>query len=141
MARRYHGKALMGNGYTIHMSIRTILPIAAVTALALMPSVALAYFEVNANGFHRVVVGSIQNGSCEVHRMTDGRLIRCSDGAHGTLTLYQDADGTPACEVDFWYQSGSSGRPWHIELSHQNSSQTCATQWQGSNTLNVNASQ
>ncbi len=123
------------------MSIRTILPIAAVTALALVPSVAFADLQVNANDFHRIVVGSMQNGMCHVHRAGDGRMARCPDGSRGTLTFYQHTLGMPACEVDFWYQAGGS-RPWHIQLSHQNAANgTCTTQWQGANTLTVTLSQ
>jgi hypothetical protein len=122
------------------MSIRTILPIAAVTALALVPAAALANLEVHANGFHRVVVGSMQNGNCEVHRMDDGRIVRCPDGSRGTLTLYQHALGEPMCQVDFWYDTSSGPRPWHITVSHQNSEGGCTTTWQNNTTLNVDLS-
>jgi len=84
----------------------------------------------------------MQNGMCHVHRAGDGRMVRCPDGSRGTLTFYQHTLGTPACEVDFWYDNTSGSRPWHIQLSHQNAADgTCTTQWQGANTLNVSLSQ
>lgn len=123
------------------MSIRTIILAAAVPVLACVPAVALADLQVNANGFHRVVVGSMQNGNCHVHRADGGRTVRCPDGTRGTLTLYQHHDSAPACEIDFWYQNGA-GRPWHIQLSHQNAaSGNCTTQWQNDSTLNVSLTQ
>jgi hypothetical protein len=123
------------------MSIRTILPAAAAVALALMPAMALAQLQVNANGFERVVVGSMQNGSCDALEVSSGTLLRCPDGSRGTLTLFRHEDDAPACEVDFWYDSAHGSRPWHIQLSHQSGTNgTCATQWQGATTLNVSAS-
>jgi hypothetical protein len=123
------------------MSIRTILPAAAAIALALMPSVALAYLEVNANGFHRVVLGSLQNGPCDLARISGGRMVRCPDGSRGTLTLYQHTYGMPVCQIDFWYDSAHGPRPWHIQLSHESTDNgTCTTQWQDNQTLNVSVS-
>jgi hypothetical protein len=120
------------------MSIRTILAGVAAAALALMPSVALAYLEVDANGFHRIVVGSLQNGPCNLARVTGGRMVRCPDGSRGTLTFYRHTLGMPVCQLDFWYQAGAAKR-WHISLSHQSADNGgCTTQWQGPQTLNVN---
>jgi hypothetical protein len=123
------------------MNTRTLLVAAAVAGMAAIPLSASSAvppdLQVQANGFNRIVVGSLKGGQCHVHRMSGAMSADCSGGSSGTLTLYTDEDGSPVCEVDFWYQYNGQGAPkWRAQLAHQNSG-SCAMQWVNANSLNI----
>lgn len=121
------------------MSIRTILSSAAILGLASLPAAALADLHVDAAGFHRVVAGSSQGGSCHVHRTDDGTNVRCPDGSKGTLTLYRSHGEDAACELDFWTQTNGNTH-WRAQLSHQNGAVgTCTLHWNGPDSLQITA--
>lgn len=122
------------------MSIRTIIPMAAVAALALAPAAALADLQVSANGFYRVVASSTQGDTCHVHRMTGGRSIDCPDGSRGTLLFYvHHGDESPVCEVDFWFGgNGSGAQHWSARIARQSGNAgTCALTKNGVNEMQV----
>lgn len=102
------------------MSIRTILPTAAVAALALAPAAALADLQVNANGFDRVMTSSTQGDTCEVEQQAGGTSIDCPDGSRGTILFYRHYGETPVCEVDFWYGgNGTGSQHWSARVARQ----------------------
>lgn len=121
------------------MSIRTILPLAAVAALALAPVAALADFQVNANGFERVIASSTQGDTCEVEQLTGGTSIDCPDGSRGTILFYRHDGESPVCEVDFWYGgNGSGAQRWSARVARQNSTfGSCTLSRQNGNTVQV----
>ena len=126
-------------GYTAGMSIRTILPTAAIAALAFTPAIALADLQVTANGFDRVITSSTQGDTCEVERQTGGTSIDCPDGSRGTMLFYRHADESPVCEVDFWFGgNGSGAQRWSARVARQNGTYgTCALNRQNDTTLQV----
>jgi hypothetical protein len=121
------------------MSIRTILPMAAVAALALAPAAALADLQVNAAGFDRVIASSTQGDTCEVDQITGGTSIDCPDGSRGTILLYRHYGESPVCEVDFWYGgNGSGAQRWSARVARRNGTNgNCALTRQNANTLQV----
>lgn len=121
------------------MSIRTILPVAAVAAIAFAPAIARADLQVNANGFDRIVTSSSQGGTCEVQQLTGGTNIDCPDGSRGTMLFYRHDDESPVCELDFWYGMGNSGaQQWRALIERQNGTYgACTLHWQYANVLQI----
>lgn len=101
----------------------------------LAPVTALAQpLQINLNGAQRAI-SSTAGENCEVvpYRGTP-TSVTCPDGSRGTITLYGQSPDSPACELDFWFQSNR----WHAILSHQNSANgTCAMHWNDSATLQL----
>ena len=121
------------------MNLSKILTAVAVFSFAALPAAALAEFQVNATGFHRIVADSSQGGSCRVRRNDAGTLVRCPNGSRGTMTVYQYRSGPSVCELDFWYQTNPVGAGrWRVQVSHQNTSVgTCSTHWDNPNTIDL----
>jgi hypothetical protein len=114
-------------GYTLGMR-KLLIAAAASAALVCVPLVAAAApLQINVAGFERIVPYATTGDTCDVLPIHgDPTAVNCPDGSRGTLTLYTNAEDTPVCEVDYWYQ----GNRWHAITAKQNGG-TCAIRWGG----------